>query len=164
MNTIFTKAVDGSYLVDWGDFTVVSFSKLYNCGLGGGLWTKRHELLPSLLGKSQFDREMAEELFDLYLRIQDGSFGAQKQLKIDMLYGCLPEVRSMADMAIKSLPGSLQEIEEDIERRKRIYSTAINVFGTNVPICDEDVVPFAIPIEGKSDVLNKVSNKFKKDY
>jgi hypothetical protein len=163
-NTIFTKAADGGYLVDWGDFTVVSFSKLYNCGLGGGLWTKRNELLPSLSEKSQFDREMAEELFDLYLRIQDGSFGAQKQLKIDMLYGCLPEVRSIAEMAIKSLPGSLQEIKEDIERRKRIYSTAINVFGENVPICDGDVVPFAIPVKGKPDVLEKVSNKFNKDY
>ena len=162
-NTLFTK-VNSNYLIDWGDFTVVSFSKLYNCGLGGGLWTKRKELLPILSERSQFDREMAEDLFDLYLRIQDGSFGAKSQIKIEMLYGCLPEVRSIGDMAIKSLPGSLQEIKQDIERRKKIYSTAISVFGENVPICDEDVVPFAIPVAGKPDVLEKVSSIFKKDY
>jgi hypothetical protein len=162
-NTLFTK-VNGNYLINWGDFTVVSFSKLYCCGLGGGLWTKRKDLFPILSERSQFDQKIAEELFDFYLSIQDGSFGTQSQLKIDMLYGCLPEVRSISSLAIKGLPKSLQEIEEDIERRKRIYSTAIDLFGENIPICDEDVVPFAIPISGANEVLSALSQKIQKEF
>ena len=143
---------------------MASFSKLYNCGLGGGLWTNREELLPLLSKRIQLDQEIAEELFDFYLRIHDGSFGVKSQLKIDMLYGCLPEVRSISAMAMKGLPESIQEIEEDIKRRKKMYAIAINLFGENVPICDEGVVPFAIPVSGKPDVLGKASDKFKKDY
>lgn len=144
-SSLFTK-VNGKFLIDWGDFSIVSFSKIYHCGLGGGLWTDRKDLLAPLSERSQLDKEIAEEAFDFYLEIQRGCFGTKTQIKIQALYGYLPDIKSIAPTAVRALPGSVREIYGDIERRKRIYSAALDMFGNDVPVCEGDVVPFSIPI------------------
>jgi len=153
-STLFTK-VRGEFLVHWGDFAVVSFSKIYPCGLGGGLWTRQENILPLLLERSQYDRELASETFDFYLKIQKGFYGEKTPIKIQGLYGYIPDIKSLATQAVNALPGTMELIQNDIERRKRIYKNAIELFGERVPqqSDDEDVVPFAIPVCGDEKSL-----------
>jgi hypothetical protein len=162
-SSLFTK-VNGKFLIDWGDFTIVSFSKIYHCGLGGGLWTDRKDLLSPLSERSELDQEMAEEAFDFYLEIQSGRFGKKTHLKIQALYGLLPDIKSIAPMAVKALPASLSEIYGDIERRKRIYSAALDMFGINVPVCEGEVVPFAIPILWEEGNFLPIADKIQRCF
>jgi hypothetical protein len=161
-NTLFSKVGD-KYLIDWGDFTVLSLSKLYGCGLGGALRTKTQELLPILMKRNDFDAKLAEEAFDYYLHIQRGNFGIKTQINIDKLYGYLPTIKSFASQAYSGLPESIEDIKNDFERRKKIYEISAEIFGNNVPQCEDEVIPFAIPITGKSETLSLLSDRIQRN-
>ncbi len=156
-NTIFTKTADEHYLVDWGDLTIVSFSKLYHCGQGGALWTGKKDLSALFSERSEGDRESAREAFDFYLDILQNAFGQKTQNTIQALYGFLPDIKTLARKAAEALPGTVTEIQKDIERRKNIYSLALDIFGNLVPHCPSEIVPFAIPISGDRERLFMLS-------
>lgn len=51
-NTIFTK-VNGKFLLEWGDFSIISLAKLYPCGLGGGFYSKRSDIYEKVLSENK---------------------------------------------------------------------------------------------------------------
>ena len=42
-NTLFTQ-VNGRFLIEWGDFSIISLSKLYLCGIGGGFYSNHSDI------------------------------------------------------------------------------------------------------------------------
>lgn len=162
-NTLFTK-VEGRYLIDWGDLSVASLSKLYPCGLGGGLWTRSKEMHSLLAQRNETDSALAKKALNFYLDIHGDCSGIKTQIKIDMLFGYLPTIKSMPSKAFQGLPGSLEEITSDITRRKKIYEAACHYLNDRVPLCEEAVVPFAIPISGENEALLGLSQKIKERF
>lgn len=163
-HTLFTK-VSGEFLINWGDVAVVSFSKIYSCGLGGGLRTKHGKLIPLLSERDEFDKKLAAETFEYYLKIQEGLYGERTSINILGLYGFLPDIKSIAPQTANALPATVESIQDDIDRRKRIYAMAIALFKNRVPgQTDEDVVPFAIPVCGEEKRLEHLSEEIKNRF
>lgn len=157
-NTIFTE-VGGQNIVAWGDVAIVSLAKLFPCGMGGGLWMKDKEVHKKLPKVDDLDRKLAEESFEYFISIQSGEYKERTDIHIQALYGYLPDIQSMAPNAWTSLPDLADDIHADIERRKRIYALSVEKFEDLVPICEGDVVPFAVPIRGDRTKLEEISRK-----
>lgn len=159
-NTIFTQ-VKGRFLIEWGDFTIISLSKLYPCGIGGGFYSRRTNIYEKVFSEheelSGIHGEMAEQALEKLVKINSGFYGAETIFEINSLYGYLPDIVAFPQKAYSALPSTKEDIEKDITHRKKLYNLALSMFGNSVPVCDEEVVPFAIPISGEKEQLLSLS-------
>jgi len=165
-NTIFTK-VDRRFLMEWGDFTIISLSKLYPCGLGGGFYSKHPDVYEKVfawhkkLPRTQTDR--AEDAIKKLIAINSGAFGTETIFEINSLYGYLPDLAAFPEKAYSALPSTKAGIEKDIVHRKQIWSIAKSILPDRVPASDnEEIIPFAVPISGSEQELQKAAEKIKK--
>lgn len=166
-NTIFTR-LNGHFILDWGDFSIVSLSKLYPCGLGGALYCKRSDIYEKVSSEldnlSDLHKVKAEQAIEKLVKINEGYFGDQTIFEINGLYGYLPDLLAFPQKAYFGLPSSMENIEKDVHHRKKLYTLALNMFGNNVPVCDDEVVPFAIPISGEMKQLLSLSEVIKQKF
>ena len=166
-NTLFTK-INEQFLVEWGDFTIISLSKLYPCGLGGGFYSKRldiYEKVSANYEKLSYTHSIrAEQALEKLVEINKGTYGPETIFEINSLYGYLPDLVAFPQKAYFGLPSNLEDMGRDITHRKKMYKLALDVFGDNVPVCDDEVVPFAIPIFGEKErlflIAEKIQNRF----
>jgi len=149
-------------IIEWGDFAVVSFPKWYACNLGGGLATANPQILQKLdetyekLCKAHINR--SNWAFDTLLKSKKNPSGIEERFDVDAVYGILPELIAFPSQSHALLPGTTQEIEDDIEHRKRLFALVQTRFPENIPEISEcDVAPFAIPVSGDVDQLEKFS-------
>lgn len=166
-NTIFTQ-LKGRFLAKWGDFTIVSLSKLYPCVMGGGFYSKHPDIYKKVfawhkkLSMAQADR--AEDAIKKLIAINNGAFGTETIFEINSLYGYLPDLVAFPQKAYSALPSSNGQIEKDITHRRKVWSIIKEMLPDCVPACkDEEVVPFAVPISGDASRLEAVSSKIKKE-
>ncbi len=164
-NTIFS-VYKGKRVTDWGDFTMLSFPKLYACLLGGGLiWHKSGG--GGILGEkyetlwaSQAAR--AQNPYEILHKAQENAFGRETEFEIDAVFGYLPKLVAFPPQALAALPDTREEIQQDIERRKRLLKIIYSYFPKSVPSHPEsDVVPFAVPIGGNAAQLEQLSQELK---
>jgi len=156
-HTLFTEA-EKRPLFDWGDLSVFSFAKIYPCGLGGGAVTNRTVIAKRLLEAASGDSREAAAAFDFYREISEGCYGERTPLKIQSLYGYLPDIKPLAPQALEALPDSEDAIQSEKERRRRIYRQALEMFGDRVPPDPSGgTVPFAIPIQGNDVELFRLT-------
>jgi len=147
-HTLFTKAGERT-LFDWGDLSVFSFAKIYPCGLGGGALTNREAIAERLFEAASSDQREAADAFDFYREITEGCYGDHTPLKIQSLFGYLPDVKPLAPQALDALPDTEDAIRREAEQRRRIYREARELFGDRVPPDPSgETVPFAVPIQG----------------
>jgi hypothetical protein len=166
-NTLFTR-VQGRILLEWGDFSISSFSKLYACGLGGGLFSKRPDVLAGVSARDEKSPhnhiERTEQAFEKLIKINSGYFGDGSVYEINSLYGYLPDLVSFPQKAFSALPSTLEEISNDLNHRKKIWSIIKEAFPDRVPHCEDDeVVPFAIPVRGDDSELEVISQQIIKE-
>ncbi|OGL46123.1 MAG: hypothetical protein A2W05_09715 [Candidatus Schekmanbacteria bacterium RBG_16_38_10] len=161
-NTLFTK-INEQYLIEWGDFTIISLSKLYPCGLGGGFYSRQQEIHEKVFsGHKEVScarRTIADQALKKLIEINRGSYETETIIELNSLYGYLPDLIAFPETAYSGLPSSMNDVDKDINHRKKLYNLALNMFENNVPFCDGEVVPFAIPISGKKEQLLSLSEK-----
>lgn len=159
--SLFTR-VNGHSVIRWGTFSVVSFAKFFHCGLAGGLWTDRQVILESGLKKDPNDAEAAENLFEHYLRFFEERDPYRAGLIINAIYGCLPGIKTIPQKALAALPSTQKQVEADALKRKRLLKVALEMLGERVPQCQDDVVPFAIPVLGNPLELEILSKEIER--
>ncbi len=167
-NTMFSS-YDGKKVIAWGDFTMLSFAKLYACILGGGLiWHKSaaRDIMNEnyeMLRASQVAR--AQSAYEILQKAQENAFGLETEFEIDAVYGYLPRLVAFAPQALAALPASPERIQEDADRRKRLLQIVYSYFPKSVPVHpDSDVVPFAVPISGKEAQLERLSRSIRDKF
>jgi len=166
-NTLFS-CTNGNSLLEWGDFTIISLSKLYSCGLGGGLYSRRKDIYENILDDhrelSDGQRERADLALETLIKINSGVYGAETVYEINGLYGYLPDVAAFPEKSHYGLPSTEEELHDDITHRKNIWSIVSNLFPDRVPECENiEVIPFAIPIFGDPEKLEVISNKIRNE-
>ena len=169
VNSLYTK-YHGEWIIKWGDFSILSFPKLYSCCLGGGLLTKREELKESvkekLRGLSGAHQYWANKAYDdLFLATQLGD-DFEKERLIQSVYGYLPNVLAFPEKAANELPTSTGKIIEDIERRRRLSRILTERIPEIIPKEVEKVVGTAIPIilSKKTDIKMFRNERILKNY
>lgn len=160
-NTIFSS-LRKEMIIKWGDFSVLSFSKIYPCILGGALISNRGEIrnwLNENYKKLSLDHlNRANMAYDTLEKSKKGLLGYEAGFEVDAVFGYLPEVVSFPSRTLASLPDGVDEIEKDIARRKRLLNIVRDSLSGRVPDCPgEDVVPFAIPVSGEESRLDEIS-------
>lgn len=167
-NTIFTQ-VKGRFLAEWGDFTIVSLSKLYPCAMGGGFYSKHPDVYEKVfawhkkLSRVQTDR--AEDAIKKLIAINSGAFGTEAIFEINSLYGYLPDLVAFPRKAYSALPSSKLQIEKDITHRRKVWSIIKEMLPDRVPAYkDEEIVPFAVPISGDALELERLSAYIKEKF
>jgi hypothetical protein len=168
-NTLFTQ-VNGRFLIEWGDFSIISLSKLYLCGIGGGFYSNHSDIY----GKVFIEHERlfgthidkAEQALKKLIKINKGLFGAETIFEINGLYGYLPDLVAFPQKAYSALPSTRKDIEKDINHRKNIWATIKGILPDYVPVCkdEENIVPFAVPVSGKVFDLEKLSIDIRKKF
>lgn len=166
-NTIFTK-VNGRFLMEWGDFSIISLAKLYPCCLGGGFYSKRSDIYEKVFAEheklSSRHEDRAEQAIEKLIAINNGSYGSETIFETNSLYGYLPDLVAFPQKAYSALPSAKGNIEKDIIHRKEVWSIIKEVLPDCVPACeDEEIVPFAVPISGDALKLEIISEKIKED-
>ncbi|MDP8213172.1 MAG: DegT/DnrJ/EryC1/StrS family aminotransferase [Candidatus Zapsychrus exili] len=151
-----SHAIFSSYkeepILNWGDFSVVSFSKIFPCILGGGLISKKQELCNFFkddylkLFSSHFRR--ADMAYDILDKFQKGFLGKEVRFEVDSVFGYLPEVVSLPTKTLLTVGDSAEEIKNEIIHRKRLLEIVDKNMPGRTPECrdEEDIVPFAIPV------------------
>ncbi|MBF0522444.1 MAG: DegT/DnrJ/EryC1/StrS family aminotransferase [Candidatus Omnitrophica bacterium] len=147
-----SSSYKGQNVVRWGDFSVVSFSKIFPCILGGALVSSREKFLKEVENKIKFlsprDKVWVEKAYRTLEKYQKIQCGNDAVFEIASVYGYLPEVVSFPQQAESLLPKTKEEVVADIERRRNIWKAVKSFFPKLVPIClESDVVPWAIPIK-----------------
>ncbi len=166
-NTIFSSC-RGEPVINWGDFSVLSFAKLYPCTLGGGLISTKGEIQEAIetnhaaMSLSHFNRvNIAHETLE---KAHKNLLGVEAQFEIEAVFGYLPELVAFPNRYLSLLPQTTQEIEEDTNHRRRLLNIVNSYFPDRVPDCSEcDVVPFAIPVSGEPAQLELVSGRIKQE-
>lgn len=167
-NTLFSQ-YRGRSILSWGDFSIVSLAKLFPSILGGGLITHREKILQSLVEYPQENLRVQKRwagkarkvLVDFHRRDSDEAF----RFEVESVYGYIPEVIPMSDGSMHALPQTKSELLADAERRRFLWQKAKEILPNNTPHCPEsNVVPFAIPIVARPDVLTNLSAKIKKQF
>jgi len=164
-NTIFSK-YEGRNIVEWGDFSILSFFKLYPCTLGGALVSSRNEIQDAIdsnhetLSAKHADRSnMAHGILENAKR---DLLGPETEIEVEAVYGYIPEIVAFPSNALQGLPNTREEIRNDVEHRKLILGIITSYFPDRVPDCREcDVVPFAVPIVGTPKELESLSRAIK---
>lgn len=167
-NTMFSS-YKGKKVIAWGDFTMLSFAKLYACLLGGGLIGHKSTVRDimnenyEMLRASQVAR--ARSAYAILQKAQENAFGLETEFEVDAVYGCLPRLVAFAPQALAALPDTREKIKEDIDRRKRLLQIIYSYFPKFVPNHpDSEVVPFAVPISGKESQLEHLSRSIKDKF
>jgi len=166
-NTIFSE-YGGVKVVEWGDFSVLSFSKLYPCTLGGAFVSSRSEILEvidanyqTLSRKHAYRSNVAHGILE---NAERGLLGPEREIDIAAVYGYLPELVAFPSNALQWLPNTHEEIMKDAEHRKHILRIITSYFPDRVPDSDGcDVVPFAVPIAGPLEELELLSREIKEE-
>jgi len=160
-HALFTETGERT-LFDWGDLSIFSFAKIYPCGLGGGAVTNHTAIAKRLSEAASGNPWEAAEAFDFYREICEGCYGERTPLKIQSLYGYLPDIKPLAPQALEALPDSEVAIRSEKERRRRIYHQALEMFGNRVPPDPSGgTVPFAIPIQGHEADLYRLTGNIR---
>mgnify|MGYP001592475602 CR=1 FL=1 len=166
-NTILTQ-LNRRFLLEWGDFSIISLSKLYPCGLGGGFYSKRPEIYEKVfiehekLYSTHIDR--AEEALEKLIQINNGYFGSETIFEVNSLYGYLPDLVALPQKAYSSLPPTKEEIGKDITHRKNIWSIIKEILPDRVPVCEyKEIIPFAVPVSGDVLELEENSKRIKEE-
>ncbi len=165
-NTIFSSYQDKKIL-GWGNFSILSFPKIYSCFLGGAFVSSHNnEILEiiethfEILNERQADR--ANEAYEVLEHAANNPFDEESKFEIQAVFGYLPDLLAFPSKALESLPASEEEIKKDIARRRQLLSIVTSYFPKRVPNCPEcDVVPSAIPISGENIQLECISNEIK---
>lgn len=165
-HTVFTRFHDKRVLL-WGDFSVLSFPKLYHCNLGGGLIVRHNGIQKWVDGDyARLAREHAKranQAYQVLSRAKQNPLGAEEQFDINAVYGYLPEVVAYPSQALASLPNTAQELRQDSDRRRGLADIVRARFPDRVPDTTGcDVVPFAVPVQGEPVLLERASLKIKK--
>lgn len=166
-NTMFSS-YNGELLMKWGGFSVLSFSKIYPCTLGGALISSRseiHEAIDANYGTlSVKHTNKVIEVYEILKRARENISCIDVGFEIDAVFGYLPELVAFPEGSLSSLPKNTCEIEEDTNRRKQLLNIVKSYFPDRVPDCPEcDVVPFAIPVSGEIGQLESISSKIRQE-
>lgn len=161
------SAYSGKMVLHWGDFTVLSFSKLYHCNLGGGLVVRNDKIQRSIEdnfeGLTRKHARLANHAHEILLRARRNLSGVKEHFEIEAVYGYLPELVAYPSQALVLLPNTVEEIRQDADRRRDLLRLVRARFPDRVPDSTGcDVVPFAIPIAGEGDDLERISLRIKK--
>lgn len=164
-NTIFS-AFQKNCIVNWGDFSVLSFPKLYPCALGGALVSNRTEILKTIERNYEIlsieHENRVNIVYEILEKAKRNLLGREAKVEVESVYGYLPELVTFPMRAFGSLPATESEIEEDVSRRKELLETVKSYFPDRVVQCPEcDVVPFAIPVAGEPQQLESISHTLK---
>ncbi|MBT4512414.1 MAG: hypothetical protein HOC20_09435 [Chloroflexi bacterium] len=154
-------------VVDWGDFSVLSFSKIYPCVLGGALTSRNDRLLNRIKGDYTFMAERHTARANMAYSVMDkaskGLLGDDTGFEVDAVYGYLPEVVAFPIEAFRALPDTRQEIKKDANHRKRLLAIVTSYFPERVPECSEcEVIPFAIPIASDPSQMESISERIQR--
>ena len=161
VNALFS-AYQGKPIGLWGEFAILSFSKFYPCALGGGL-VVRHEAIQNQIDQNyqeltSLHAQRAQQVHEALSLALQNLLGTEERFEVDAIYGILPELIAFPSQSHALLPGTTQEIEDDIEHRKRLFALVQTRFPENIPEISEcDVAPFAIPVSGDADQLERLS-------
>ncbi|MGK5094800.1 DegT/DnrJ/EryC1/StrS family aminotransferase [Deltaproteobacteria bacterium TL4] len=160
VNTLFSRYQE-QFLAEWGDFTVFSFSKLYPCNLGGGLLSN-HDLIHKRLEQdypilSEQHLYRSREAYEMLLRTKQHLRGVEDAFDVNAVYGYLPDLIAFPPQAGGFLPCTLEEIQQDRDRRRKLLSILQNYFPDSIAVVTEsDIVPFAIPVRTKGKPLEPI--------
>lgn len=156
----------GKMVSDWGDFAVMSFPKFYPCNLGGALIGRNIRIHKSIdenyeeLAKQHHHR--AERAYEILLKARQNLSGTDEQFQIDAVYGYLPEMIAFPIKALSCLPDTVGQIHQDADRRRKLLDIVRIYFPDRIPESAEcDVVPFAIPVAGEAEHLERASLRIK---
>lgn len=167
-NTLFSKT-HGVSLVGWGDAAIVSFAKLFSTGLGGGLITSSQEIKERSTDAAN-TRELHRAWADNGLLVIQRAHAIDEQtehmrLEIEGAYGYLPEILAFPNAASSCLPQDQVALEGDCNRRKKFLTITKDFFSDRLPDCtDAEVVPFAIPIRGSRETLDRISKEIRNTF
>ena len=167
-NTILSRA-NGVSVLDWGDATIVSFAKLFPTGLGGGLIISSQEIkerYTNMAATTDFQEPWASKALSVIQAAHASDEQTENmRLEIEGVYGYLPEVVAFPDAAAVSLPQARSALEADRDRRKRLLEITQEFFPDRLPDCkDAEVVPFAIPIRGDREQLDRISKEIQNTF
>ncbi len=162
-NTISSRA-NGVSILDWGDVSIVSFAKLFSTGLGGGLVTASQEVQEryrTATASNEVHGRWAQKALSVIQSAHATDMQTESmRLEIEGVYGYLPEIVAFPDAAAASLPQDQSTLETDFNRRKRLLGIAQDFFPDKIPDCkNTEVVPFAIPIRGNRETLDRISKE-----
>ena len=106
-NTIFSMS-KGEMIIKWGDFSVLSFPKLYPCTLGGALISDRSEIknatdlnYKALSTRHKKRANMAHEILE---KAQKNPLGSESEFEIEAVYGYIPEIVAFPSRSLTALP------------------------------------------------------------
>ena len=160
-HSLMTKIKDRSIL-EWGDVTVVSLSKIYPCILGGGLMTRRKELYQKVQAKLQAkdskDQLRVDEAFKILQSAKAGLLKDDADFEISKVYGYLPDLLSVPAGVFQALPTNVKEVSADREHRKNIWAYFQKNLPEHIPQLkgDVDLAPFAVPVRVPDVLLRKL--------
>lgn len=149
-NTIFST-FQGKPLIDYGDFTVLSFSKVYPCLLGGAFWTADRNLFLKIQAQVASFQKSHEpyvlKAYDILRKYRDGLLGETQEAEIAAIYGFLPTVVTFPKVSLQFLPATKEGIEKDNDRRRTLLKIAAKYFSKQIPLCEGcDVIATGVPI------------------
>ncbi|MBW1716350.1 MAG: DegT/DnrJ/EryC1/StrS family aminotransferase [Deltaproteobacteria bacterium] len=159
----------GKILSEWGDFAVNSFPKFYHCNLGGALVARNRRVQKTIANNynnlATQHAQRANQAYEILLRARQKPSGREEQFEIDAVYGYLPEVVAFPTRALGFLPDTIEEIRQDADRRRNLLNIVRAYFPDRVPEPGRgDVVPFAIPIAGEKEHLQRASLGIKERF
>ncbi len=165
-DSIFSKK-DSAFIAQWGDFTVLSFPKVYSSILGGGFISSDKKLFKAVEKYCAFHRQRhklyVRRAYDTLLRYQKNPLADGKDIEIASVYGFLPTVVTFPQQSLRFLPKTSCEFEKDILRRKDFLKIITDYFPDEVPDFRQcDVVPTAVPLAIKGQDLILLTDKIKK--
>lgn len=149
-------------ILDWGDITAVSFSKIYPCVLGGGLITRRTDLREKVQARLRYrnskDQSRANEAFEVLQKARAGLLKDDADFEVSKIYGCLPDLLSVPEGVFQALPGNAAEVSADLEHRKNIWTYFQQNLPEHIPHLEGgiDLAPFAVPVRVPEVLLNKL--------
>jgi hypothetical protein len=164
-NTIFSH-YRGANIIKHGDFSVLSFSKLYPCILGGALISSRSEIQEAIEANYNSliagHEERSNLAYDILKKAKGDIWGSEEQFEIEAVFGYLPEIVTFPPGSFQSLPNTALEIEDDTNRRRHLLDIIGSYFPERIPECpDCDIVPFAVPVLAERDQLEQIPLKIK---
>ncbi len=165
-DSIFSSS-DNKFVVGWGDFTVLSFPKVYSSVLGGGFISSDKKLFIAVekycASRRREHEPYVRRAYQTLVRYQKNPLNEAKDIEIAGVYGFLPMVVAFPEQSLRFLPQTSSAIKEDILRRKNFLKIIADYFPSGVPdIRRCDVVPSAVPVFVKGKDLALLSNKIKK--
>lgn len=154
-NTLFSEYY-GRKIIEWGDFGLLSFPKIYSCALGGAFFSKNQSLKKEILGEylDKIDEHqlLIDQVYEQLVDIFSAEVSDLDQVEIQKIYGGLPSILSFPSKALLKLPKTMQEIMKDVERRENIFQNIRALIPEMIPeVKNCRVVPTAIPIKLSND-------------